>query len=179
MRSRKAKLPRLWLMTDERGGDPVALAQTLPKGAGIIFRHHATPAPERRALFLRVQRVARARRQVVLLAAPPIIARAWGADGAHHRSPLVSKGVRSVAVHNVRDLTMAKRVGADLVLVSPVFATASHPGKPGIGVARLGLIIGAQRQRTIALGGMNPTRFQRLNGMNIYGWAAIDAFRPT
>ena len=164
-------------MTDERGGDPVAIAQMLPRGSGIIFRHHATPAKARRQLFERVRRIARARRLILLLAAPPAQAWNWGADGAHHRSLLVSKGLRSVAVHNARELVTARRIRADLIFASPVFASASHPGKGGMGVTRLGLLIGTQRGRTIVLGGMNATRFRKLAGMNVRGWAAVDAFK--
>ena len=50
-------LPTRWLMTDERLGDAIwpALAR-LPRGAGVVFRHYATPAAERRALFAAVAR---------------------------------------------------------------------------------------------------------------------------
>jgi thiamine-phosphate pyrophosphorylase len=176
MHSRKDQLPQIWLMTDERGGDPVALARTLPRGAGIVFRHHATTAAERRALFERIRRVARRRRLVLLLAGTPAQARAWGADGAHHRSALMSKGLRSVAVHNRRELALAMQVGADLVFVSPVFATSSHPGVRSLGVARFGLLVGNTRRHTIALGGLNDNSFKKLRAMLAHGWAAIDAF---
>ena len=164
-------------MTDERGGDPAALARALPKGAAIVFRHHATPESDRARLFERVRRVARRRRLVLLLAGTPAQAQAWGADGAHHRSVLPSRGLRSVAVHNQRELALAVRVGADLVFVSPVFATRSHPGMRSLGVARFGLLIGKQRQHAIALGGLNYNSFKKLRRMQTHGWAAIDAFK--
>jgi thiamine-phosphate pyrophosphorylase len=164
-------------MTDERGGDPVSIAQALPRGSGIVFRHHAITAKARRQLFEQIRRIAHARRLTLLLAGPPAQAREWGAHGAHHRSLLVSSGLRSVAVHNACELATARRIGADLIFVSPVFASASHAGKAGTGVVRFGLLIGAQRGRTIALGGMNPTSFRKLAGMNVHGWAAIDAFK--
>lgn len=181
MRSRKAPMPRLWLMTDERGGDTVAIARGMPKGSGIIFRHHATPAAERRALFGQVRRVARARGLVLLLAAAPVQARAWGADGAHHRSLRVSpKGwgvLRSVAVHNRRELVIAQRIRADLVFVSSVFPTRSHVGAKALGVARFGLLAAKYHRPVIALGGLNVSSFKKLRGMKIHGWAAIDAFK--
>jgi thiamine-phosphate pyrophosphorylase len=38
-------------MTDERLGDALWTAlRRLPRGAGIVFRHYATPPAERRAL---------------------------------------------------------------------------------------------------------------------------------
>ncbi len=164
-------------MTDERGGDPVVLAEELPAGAGIVFRHHATPVHERRALFDRVRQIARRRRLVLLLAGKPGQARAWGADGAHHRSALPSQGVRTVAVHGHRELAGALRVGADLFFVSPVFATASHPQARLLGVVRFGLLVGRHRQRAITLGGVNFDNVRKLQGMNSHGWAAIDAFK--
>jgi thiamine-phosphate pyrophosphorylase len=164
-------------MTDERGGDPVALARVLPPGAGIVFRHHETPPSERRVLFDRVRHVARQRRLVLVLAGTPNQAQAWGADGAHHRSTLPSRGLRTVAVHDRRELAVALRARANLFFVSPVFATASHPKARPLGVARFGLLIGGHRQRAIALGGANPNNFSKLRGMKSHGWAAIDAFK--
>jgi thiamine-phosphate pyrophosphorylase len=114
---------------------------------------------------------------VLLLAGTPQQAQAWRADGAHHRSALPSKGLRSVAVHNRRELVSAVRIDADLVFVSPVFATSSHPGARPLGVVRFGLLVGKNRQHTIALGGLDHSYFKRLRGLNTHGWAAIDAFK--
>jgi thiamine-phosphate pyrophosphorylase len=114
---------------------------------------------------------------VLLLAGTPSQAQAWHADGAHHRSALPSKGLRTVAVHNRAQVDVAMRARADLILVSPVFATASHPDARPIGRSRFGLLIGRHRRRTIALGGMNFSNFRNLRGMRIHGWAAIDAFK--
>ncbi len=72
---------------------------------------------------------------------------------------------------------MAKRIGADLIFVSPVFTTQSHPRAHMIGAVGLGRIAGKMRGRTIALGGMNAKRAKSLAALNLYGWAAIDAFR--
>ena len=177
MRAGKAPLPKLWLMTDERGGDPVVLARVLPPGTGIVFRHHVTLSNERRALFNRVRQVTRRRRLLLLLAGPPSQAQAWRADGAHHRSALSSKGLRSVAVHNRAELGVALRVKADLIFVSPVFATASHSGARPLGTSRFGLLIGTHRQRVIALGGVKFINSKKLRGLRIHGWAAIDAFK--
>lgn len=173
---RHLALPRLWLFTDERGGDPLSLARGLSRGSGIVFRHHATPPRDRRAVFESVRRIARARRLVLLLAAPPAVARAWGADGAHHRSMLRSRGLRSVAVHNPRELVLAERARADLVFVSPVFATRSHPGVDPLRPARLGLLIGRSSPAVVALGGVDHEKFKRLRGLPVHGWAGIDAF---
>lgn len=169
-------LPRIWLMTDERIDDLDAAIGRLPRGSGIVFRHYSLPPKARRALFDRVHGLARRYRHVLLLADTPERARIWGADGAHNGSALVSRGLRSAAVHTVAERIAAIRAGADLMFVSPVFATRSHPGKRALGAVSLGLIAGTTRSRAIALGGMTAKRAKSLAALKLYGWAAIDAF---
>jgi thiamine-phosphate pyrophosphorylase len=162
-------------MTDPRIVDLRAAIRSLPRRSGIIFRHYHLPCPERRALFKQVAKLAKARGHKLLLADHPMIARQWGADGAHSRSGHRSCGIRTVAVHNRREAAAAKRIGADLILVSPVYATTSHPGAKAIGPRGIGMIAETQRRRTIALGGMTAKRAKLLGALNLYGWAAIDA----
>lgn len=162
-------------MTDPRIADLRAAIRRLPRRSGIIFRHYHLPRTERRALFRQVAKLAKARGHKLLLADHPMIARQWGADGAHSRSGHRSCGIRTVAVHNRRGAAAAKRIGADLILVSPVYATNSHPGAKAIGARGIGMIAGTQRRQTIALGGMTQKRAKLLGALNLYGWAAIDS----
>jgi thiamine-phosphate pyrophosphorylase len=174
--SRHPRLPSLWLMTDERMTDVLAAIARLPRGAaGIVFRHHATPPADRRRLFDAVRAIARRRRLTLLLSGTPRQARCWGAAGAHHRALRMSRGLRSVAVHDRRELMLARRAKADLVFVSPVFKTRSHPGARPLGPVRLGLLIGQRSPPVVALGGMNAVHMRRLRGLKLHGWAAIDA----
>ena len=171
-------LPRLWLMTDERQGDALwsALAR-LPRGAGLIFRHHATPPSERRALYERVRRMAHARRLTLILAGNPRQAIGWRTVGIHGRSPhrhAPRPLIRTAPAHNRSELTAAERAGADLVLLSPVFPTRSHPGAPTLGRVRFLALAHCAKAKVIALGGMTPERARTLR--NIHGWAAIDAW---
>jgi thiamine-phosphate pyrophosphorylase len=170
---RRQPLPKIWLMTDPRGGNPVAAVRGLPLRSGVVFRHY--DEPDRHALFRAVKKAARRGGHVVLLAGPPATAEAWGADGAHDRSPRASKGLRTVAVHNAREAALARRIQADLIFVSPVFATRSHPGAQHLG--RIGFGRLARGQNAIVLGGMNARRFRSLAALKPYGWAGIDAFR--
>lgn len=175
---RRHPLPRIWLMTDERIVDLFGTIGRLPRGSGIVFRHHSLDHATRRALFDRVRKHARRGRHVIILADTPRIATAWGADGAHHRSAIRSQGLRTVAVHNPAEMTTATRAKADLMFVSPVSVTRSHPGKAALGPVRLGLLAGLHRSRVIALGGMDAKRAKSLGALKLYGWAAIDAFSP-
>jgi len=176
MRNRQP-LPRIWLMTDERLPDLDAAIAGLPRGSGIVLRHYALKPRNRRALFKHVRRKARARRHLLLLADRPAIARQWGADGAHDQSPQRTRGIRTSAVHSVRERIAARRAGADLIFVSPVYATRSHPGAKALGTLRARQIAGPDWDRTILLGGMTKGRFKKSGRPQAYGWAAIDALR--
>jgi thiamine-phosphate pyrophosphorylase len=157
------------LMTDERQGDDLwAALRRLPRGSGLVFRHYATPAAERRRLFARVVRIARARGLMVVRAG------AWcgsGAAGVHNQRGL---GLRTASAHSRAEAIAAERRGADLVFLSPVFTTQSHPGAEVLGVGMAERVAQDLRLPAIALGGMNAARFRGLRGF--YGWAAIDAW---
>ncbi len=179
--ARRQPLPRLWLMTDERIGDALwpALAR-LPRGSGVIFRHYATPGDERRRLFEKARAVARRKGLMLVLAGSARQAIGWRADGVHGRSGHVraARGlVRTAPVHSRRELVAAMRAGTDLIFLSPVFPTRSHPEAQALGAARFGLAVRrpSPGNRIIALGGMTPHRFHRLQALGAYGWAAIDA----
>ncbi len=167
-------LPIRWLMTDERMGDALWPAlRRLPPGAGIVFRHHATPAPRRARLWRRVRRIARARRLVLVVAGDPLP----GADGIHGaaRASTRGSGLRTRAAHDRAQALAGARAGADLLFVSPVFPTRSHPGAPALGIARTLRIARGLRPAIIALGGMTPARCPPLRP-HLHGWAAIDAW---
>ena len=175
-------LPRLWLMTDERMGEGLwdALAR-LPRGSGVIFRHYATSPADRRRLFDRVRRVARARRLVLVLAGSSAQAIAWHADGVHGRSGqrLAPRGlIRTAPVHSRMELIAARRSGADLALLSPVFPTRSHPHARTLGPVGFARLAATAGLPIIALGGMDARRFRALRELGAYGWAGIDALGP-
>jgi thiamine-phosphate pyrophosphorylase len=178
---RRHSLPRLWLMTDERQGETLwAALAALPRGAGIVFRHHATPAKQRRLLYDRIRAIARARGLVLVLAGDPHRAAAWKADGAHGRSPhRANRGapLRTAPAHTARELVSRGRI-ADLLFLSPVFATRSHPDAATLGPARFALLARKARVPVIALGGMNAHQAKRLAALGAYGWAAIDGLTP-
>src|SRR4051812_44661166 len=90
---KRPPIPSLWLMTDERITDGLWSAiEALPRGAGIVFRHHATPPGERRRLFARVAAVARRKRLVLVRAGSASLGR--GEAGVHGRAPPRTGGLR-------------------------------------------------------------------------------------
>ncbi|RVT92646.1 thiamine phosphate synthase [Sphingomonas crocodyli] len=173
---RRHPYPQLWMMTDERQGDALFAAVTrMPRGAGVIFRHHATPAAERRALFDRLRTVCRRRGLVLFIAGDEASARQWRADGSHHRRPGPPRPGTAPA-HDLRELRAAERSGAALILLSPVHATRSHPGAPALGPMRFAALMQATRTPVLGLGGMNAKRGRIAMRLGAYGWAAIDAW---
>jgi thiamine-phosphate pyrophosphorylase len=174
------KLPKIWLMTDTRFGDRLLPAiQALPMGSGVIFRHYHLSATDRQRLFLRVRKICRRRGHTMILAAPPQSARRWDVDGLHNQAPVRRTQIYSASVHNITELRAAMCASADVILVSPVRVTATHPGARVLGIMGLHRLITVRRPSgaIIALGGMNRRFAVLYKPSTIYGWAGLDAFR--
>ncbi|MEO0871624.1 MAG: thiamine phosphate synthase, partial [Pseudomonadota bacterium] len=126
-------LPKLWLLSDERNDTVLdAALRRLPRGSGFIYRHYHLPDPDRYQRFWALRRIAKAKGHTVILADSALTASDWGADGVYG-APLAlwprRKGLIQLATaHNPREIAQAQRKGADAVLLSPVYATRSHPG---------------------------------------------------
>lgn len=165
------------MFSDERMGvNFLPALERLPKGAGLVFRHYQLEKRERRALFVRARRIARVRRIIVVLAGTDQRASAWRANGSHSRALHLSQGLRTAPVHNLRELVAAERSGADLIFISPVFATRSHPGSISLGRRGFTALAIRANMPVIALGGMNARRARALKLS--YGWAGIDSWLP-
>lgn len=185
-------LPALWLFTDpERTPDPAALAEALPCGAGVVYRHFGRD--DRRAQARALAAIARRRGLVLLIAADPGLARSVGAHGVHWPERLLGgAGVRSscrggggggaqtvdimtAAAHGARGVRAAFRAGCDLVFLSPVFASASRSAGRPLGPARLAVLARTAPLPVCALGGVNRASARRLEHTGAYGVAAIEA----
>jgi thiamine-phosphate pyrophosphorylase len=176
---RQSRVPAIWLMTDERIATPDLLRAIarLPRGAAIIVRHYSLTEGERRALFDLVRKAARRRGGFVLLAGDATMARAWGADGHHGRTTRVldARGwLHSAPVHDHRELITAQRAGADALLISPLFATRSHPAAASLGVSRFAALARTASVPVIALGGVRPRHAGLVRRLGAVGFAAID-----
>ncbi|MDJ0387733.1 thiamine phosphate synthase [Roseomonas sp. E05] len=156
-------LPRLWLFSDPaRLPDPRVALAALPRGSGVVARG---VAPALRPSLARLQR----RRRGVLLVGgearaalrlgaglhwpdrpttleilPFLLARRAGAPWAR----------LSVAAHGRAGLVRAARLRADLVFLSPLFPTPSHPGAPALGPWRWAALARRARRPVVALGGI-------------------------
>lgn len=178
--------PRLMLVTDARRlPDPRAALARLPAGSAVLLRH--PDAAGRAALAALVMGVARRRRLVVLVSEDWRLAARIGAAGVHLPERLGRGGrlaevlgwarrrggLVTMACHNPAALAAAKRLGADAALLSPVFATASHPGARPIGPVRFAAWVRRAGLPVLALGGVDAAAARRLRGSKAAGVAAI------
>lgn len=185
-RAAGSPLPALVLMTDSaRLADPLPAARALPAGSAVILRHYGTP--DREALARRLAALARRRGLRLLVGADPALARRVGAAGVHlpARAAARARSVRwraewlvTVAAHAPAALGKAAAAGADAALLSPVFATASHPGARPLGPHRFAALARASALPVYALGGIAPARTRFLQGSGAVGIAAIGGLVP-
>ena len=155
MHPRHPELPDVWLITDERiGPELLQRIRRLPRGTGVLIRHHGLPPPERRALLRQVRTIAGSRGLVVL-------------DDA--------KG-RVARVHSMQELRRALPAGPDLLFLSPLFPTRTHPDWEPLGRMRAAALVRIAKQPVLALGGMDAGRFSHLKKLGFSGWGGIDAF---
>jgi thiamine-phosphate pyrophosphorylase len=169
-------LPRLWLLSDERNDHLLERClQSFTQQLGFVFRHYHLAPEERLARFDALSQIARREGHLVILSDSTLTAREWGADGVYGAPlsiyPTRADLLRVATVHDMREIAQANRIGADAVMLSPVFPTRSHPGGKVLGPTRFRTLAGYAQMPVIALGGMTPTTSHRLGNPR---WAAID-----
>jgi thiamine-phosphate diphosphorylase len=80
------------------------------------------------------------------------------------------------SVHDLAEAEAARTEGADYLVVGPVFATASHPGRTPLGLKKLQAIAAAaDGLPVIAIGGITADRVREVRSSGAYGVAAIRA----
>ncbi|MGB7404120.1 MAG: thiamine phosphate synthase [Pacificimonas sp.] len=169
------KLPTRWLFTDERmEADLDAALTKLRRGDGVVFRHYG--APNREALARRVARIAKRSGLVLVVAGDDKLSRRLGAAGTHMPGFARQHRPLTAAAHGHADIVRARRAGAQLVFLSPIFRTRSHADAKTLGPVRFGLIARGAGVAVAGLGGMNAARFSSLRQVGAKAWGAIDAF---
>jgi thiamine-phosphate pyrophosphorylase len=172
------------LLTDrERLADPLPLLALLPPGSLVVLRHYG--APERLALARALARACRTRRLRLVVGDDLDLAGALGV-GLHLReaqarapAPRIRLWHRrthhllTAAAHGPMALRRARRLGADLAFVSPVFATASHPATAPLGLVRFRSLTRRAPLPVWALGGVSLRTVRRLRGARTAGIATV------
>ena len=171
----------LYFFTDpERTPDPVAIAQRLPAGTAVVYRHFG--ASGRAQVARKLATVCRAQRLVLLVAADPELAERVGAAGVHwpERKLPTARDARfnlvTTSAHSREAHARAAAWGASVCILGPVFETKSVSGNAPLGLFRASQIARGSTIPVIALGGIAPGNARRLSGRGFAGFAAVDVF---
>ncbi len=161
----------------------MALANRLPRGAGLVYRAFGAACAPRVAEALAA--VAKARGLVLLVGADPALAWACGADGVHLPERLVASAPRlrarwpgvliSGAAHSATALRRAAAAGLDAALLSAVFPSRSPSAGPPIGPVRLAALVRRASLPVYALGGVDARTLPRLRETGVVGVAVVGA----
>lgn len=175
-------LPPLILMTDDkRLADPLGAASVLPKGSAVILRSRQPMEQAARALMI----IARRRDLIVLVAGDPELADRIGADGLHLPEARARQAfgwaarrprwLITTSAHSLDAAARAFQWKASAVLLSPVFATSSHPDRVPLSPVRARAIAQNVPGPIYALGGIGAQNALSLSGSAFVGLAAIGA----
>ena len=90
--------------------------------------------------------------------------------------PIPRSVLLSVSCHNEAEIKQATLLEADIVLLSPVKETVSHPGVKGIGWEKFNTLVKNIQCPVYALGGMNTSDKNASKEAGAQGIAAISSF---
>ena len=174
-------LPRLILLSEgARRAEPLPAAAALPPGSAIILRHYEDAGRE--ALGRALMTLCRGRDLSLLVAGDWRLAWKLEAHGVHlpewqtARPPVLPRKpgwLITAAAHSLPALIRAARIGAHAALLSPVFATASHPGANTLGPHRFARLSREAGLPVYGLGGITERNALRLGPSGAVGIAAI------
>lgn len=179
------KLPIVIYLTDNnKSKNPVSIVSKLPKKSLIIIRDYSIK--NRESHIKRIFKIAKSYNHYVLVAKDPILAKKTKADGIHLPEHCISKTrkyrklfpswIITNACHSTKSAINAYKSNADAILLSPIFATSSHPKKNAINIDIIKFISNKINIPIYALGGINNKTITNLKRSKIKGVAAIDAF---
>lgn len=164
--------PVIWLFTDAaRLADPLPAVRRLPRGlAGVVFRPDGLTPAGRLDLGRALARLCRARRLVLVVAGDARLAAALGTGvhlrngrwpglaGRAHEGGRSRRRMISSSAHGKAALIRARRAGAAIAFLSPLFPTDSHPGAASLGSARFAATARHAGLAVAALGGLDGGR---------------------
>lgn len=174
--------PALFLTDPARTPDPLAIADGLPAGFGVVYRHFG--AAGRDDIAAALAQCCQRRGLALLIAADPELAARVGADGVHWPFRLRADArkwqgrfaLQTVSAHSARELRAAARFPVDAVVLSAAFASASPSAGPPLGALRLRALVRGAGPAVYALGGIN--RETAGIAARFAGLAAVDGMAP-
>jgi thiamine-phosphate pyrophosphorylase len=178
-------LPPLLFFTDpERTPRPWEVAERLPVGSGVIYRHFG--APDARDTALRLREATRRRDGLLLIGLDETLAEAVEADGVH----LPERAIGDAAALSVRrpdwritaafhdQAPLPDLTGLDALVISPVFpAGGASAARSPLGVPRLTALAREADRPVYALGGLDAKNARELQGSGAFGIAGVESIR--
>ena len=157
------------------------LRTALDRGVRLIqVRERGMSADELTRFTGRVVPLAREYGAQVLVNGDENIAQAAGADGVHLQAGQLlqcqtppATRLWAASCHNREELLHAARLGADLVVLSPVLPTPSHPGEPTLGWDTFAELCLDLPMPVYALGGMKPDMLEMAMTHSAHGVALL------
>lgn len=163
------------------------LKQSLDRGVRLVqFRDHQLDSESYRQLaqqFLEVCNQAGAR---LILNSEPELLEEVDATGVHltgkqlmslSERPIPQDKLLSAACHDAASVRQAKALGVDLITLSPVLATPTHPDALPLGWQRFKDLVEYEAKMPVyALGGMRPEDKKRVFALGGQGVAGISHF---
>jgi len=172
---RPEMLPHLWLLSDARNDAVLEDAlERLPEGSGFVFRHYHLEPKKRRERWGMLRSICRSKSHLAVLSAGASLAREWHADGLYGGPSELANAapmLRIATAHDAAEIALAQNIGADAIMLSPVYPTRSHPDGRTLGPEGFHALARTTSLPVIALGGMTARRAHELGATR---WAAID-----
>jgi 8-oxo-dGTP diphosphatase len=187
-------LPSCYLFTPDPGENWASflshLEEVLRGGVGLVrFRAHSLCDDDYQRCARQVIKLAHHCQAKVLIDRRPEWVELLGADGIHLDSrslrqlkcrPLIRTGLLvGASCHHLGELKCANQIQADFVVVSPVKATRSHPGRAGLGWRQFTFLCDGAAMPVFALGGTGPEDVSRVRHCGGQGIAAIRSLWQT
>lgn len=178
--------------------DFAAVISNLPKNSAVIFREYDLPAIQRLGLAQEIMNYTKKFGHLFLVGKDIALALRIRADGVHFSDqdflPLKLRSLSSrlrnfpsgflfsYACHGHRQVLACQKFAPNLVFLSPIFTSTSHPDQKPLGLHYLRKhlqSLGLNRHpkyRIYALGGVNLQNLNQLRKLGISGFGAIDIF---
>lgn len=182
----RGSLPPVVLMSAPGSEEALAAGLSgLPPGMLVILRHYELPGSIRETLARRLKQVCNQLGHRLIVAGDAALAIRVGADGVHlpewrlyrpSLQALPANFLVTAACHSRRAMVAAEKAGVHAVLVSPVFATKSHPGAKPLGHLGLARLVQSTALPVYALGGINHHTVKRLQPSGAVGIATVSGF---
>lgn len=160
-----------------------ALERAVAGGTRLVQLREPALAPAQWAEFMRAAlAVCRRHGALALVNGDAGLAQALGADGLHLPAAQLMRiearppfALVAASCHTREELERAAALGLDFAVLGPVQATASHPGRPGIGWPAFAALVENLPLPVYALGGMTRDDQEAAQDAGAQGIAAIRA----